>query len=92
MTTLQSTIFMNVETIISHVHEDKLKQLDKLEGLQDYLSIESLVGLMVPIVDNPRKLIVDAQGLEVLYSLPHLVDANIPTMASCSQALGYTQR
>lgn len=80
---------MGVETMVSHVPEEKLKQLDKdLERRQDNVSTKYLTGTIIPIIDNIRKLINDDQGLEVLCSLAHIVDANVPIMDSYAQALG----
>lgn len=38
-----------------------------------------------------RKILDNDQGTEVVNSLAHIIDDHVPTMASCAQALGYTQ-
>lgn len=72
MTLSQPNIHVDLEATISHIREEKLKQLDKdLEGLQDYVSTTPLTGEIVSIMENLRNLINDSQGIEVLQSSSH---------------------
>lgn len=90
--TLPSTTYIDVETMVAHVPEKKLRQLDKdLEKLQDYMSTKYIIGIAVHVIDNMRKLLDDTQGLEVMCSLAYIIDNHVPTMDSCAQAFIYTQ-
>jgi hypothetical protein len=39
-----------------------------------------------------REVLDNDQGIDILHSLAHSIDDNVPTMASCAQNFGYTQR
>lgn len=62
----------------------------ELEGIQQIVSQEHLVGEVVPLIENIRMLIQgDEHGVDFLRSMPHTMDENTMKMASCMEVLGY---